>query len=59
MCGGIYVIKNYESQRYIICNYYHFLIINYRFHTKVCDGYHDLIQRTMRFNDVEIVSIKR
>ena len=59
MCGGIDVNKNYESRRCIICNYYHFLITNFRFQPKVCDGYHDLMQRTMSFNDVEIVSVKR
>ena len=42
----------------IIRHYWIFLKINFRFQPKECDGCHDLMQNTMSFINVAIVSIK-
>ena len=36
----------------------YFLEINFTFQPEVCDVSHDLIQKTMSFNDVATVSVK-
>ena len=33
--------------------------MNFRFQPKVCNGFHDMIQKSMSFNDVAIVTIGR
>ena len=43
----------------IICNSWYSLKINFRFQSKVSDGYLDLMQKAVRFNDSATVSIKR
>ena len=58
MSEGIDVNKTKESHRYIICNYYHFLRVNFRFQVNVCNGCHDMMQKALNFNDVAIVSVK-
>ena len=55
---GIGVNKNNGSCECIIWNYWFFLEINSRFQPKVCDGCHELMQKTMSFNDVAIVFVK-
>ena len=47
---GIDVNKSNGLHQCIICHYLYFL--------EVCDASHDLIQKTMSFNDVAIVSVK-
>ena len=47
-----------ESRRCVICNHSHFLEVNVTFQPKVCDGYHDFMQKVMSFNDFAIVSVK-
>ena len=42
----------------IICHNWYFLEINFRFHLKVCNIYHDLIQKAMSLNDSAIVCVK-
>ena len=49
---GIDVNKTSASHKYIICHYWYFLEISFRFQPKRCDGCHDLMQKAMRFNDV-------
>ena len=41
----------------IVCCYWYFLEIKFTYQTKVCNDYHDLMQRSMSFNDVAIASI--
>ena len=55
---GIEVNKTTGLCECIICHYWFFLEINVIFQPKVCDGFHDLIQKTMNFNDVAIASVK-
>ena len=58
MSEGIDLNKTNGLQEYIICHYWYFLEINFRFQPKVCNVYHDLMQKVMSFNDVAIVSVK-
>ena len=41
----------------IICYYWYLLKISLRFQPKVCDGFHDMTQKSMSFDTV-IVSVK-
>lgn len=41
------------------CNYYYFVTVNFRFYLKECAGCHDLMQKAIRFKNVEIASLKR
>ena len=58
MFEGFDVNKTNGSRECIICYYWYFLEINFRFQSKVYDVLHDLIQKAMSFNDVAIVSAK-
>ena len=53
------VNKTNGSREYVICHYWYFLEISFRFQPKECDGCLDLIQKATSFNDVAIVSVKR
>ena len=55
---GIYVNKTDGSRGFIICHYWYFSIINVRFQPEVCNSCHDLVQKTMGFNEVDIVTVK-
>ena len=48
---------NEVSRTCIICNCLYFLKVNFRFQLKVCDGFHDLIQKVASF--VAIVFVNR
>ena len=41
-----------------ICHYWHFLDKNFNYKKYLCNGCHDLMQKTINFNDVDIASIK-
>ena len=41
-----------------ICHYWDFLDKNFSYEKYLCNGCHDLMLKTMNFNDVAIVSIK-
>ena len=41
-----------------ICHYWYLLDINFSYQPYLCNGCHDLTQKTMSFNDVDIVSVK-
>ena len=55
---GIDANKTKESHRCFMCNCHCFPKVNFRFLSKTCNGFHDLMQKTMSFNDVIIVSFK-
>ena len=46
------------SQKCIICNYWYFFEIKFRFQPEVCNSRHGLIQNAMSFNNDVIVSVK-
>ena len=41
-----------------ICRYWYFKDIGFRYEPYLCNGYHDLIQKSMSFNNVAIVYVK-
>ena len=43
----------------IICHHWYFLAKHFRFQPKVYNGCHDMIQKSMSFNDIAIVTAKR
>ena len=58
MSEGIDINKTNESRRCIICTYYYFFTVNFRFQLKVCNECHDLIGKATSFTDTAIVSVK-
>ena len=56
--GGIVVNKTNNLRKCIICYYSYFLEISFRFHPKVCDGCHDLMQNTIGFNNLRLILLK-
>ena len=55
---GIDINKTSASKEYDICDYWYFLNKNFSNEPYLCNGFHDLMQKAMNFNDVAIVSIK-
>ena len=55
---GINIDKKNKSKECDICHYWYFLGKNFNYEKYLCNGCHDLIQKSMSFNDVAIVSIK-
>ena len=56
---GIDIKKINNSCECITCHYWYFLEINFKFQPKVCNGYHDLMQKAMSSNDFAISFVKR
>ena len=50
--------KASKSKKCDICHCWYFLGKNFSYEPYLYDGCHDLIQKTMNFNDVSIASIK-
>ena len=48
--GGSDVNKTNDLHGCIICHYWYFLKVYFRFQPKVCDGCHNLMQKGMIFN---------
>ena len=55
---GIDTNKTSKSKECNICHYWYFLDKNFNYEKYLCNGCHDLMQKTMNFNDGAIVSIK-
>ena len=55
---GIDINKTSASKECNICHYWYFLDKNYNYDPCLCNGCHDLMQKTMSFKNVAIVSIK-
>ena len=55
---GIDINKTSASKECDICFYWYFLDKNVSYKPYLCNGCHDLMQKAMNFNDVDIVSIK-
>ena len=47
-----------ESSRCIISNYYYFLEVNHRFQLKVCNGCHDVMQKAVNINNVQVTATR-
>ena len=50
--------KTIDLRDCMICYYWYFLKINFKFRSKVCNSCDDLMQKAMNFNDVVILSVK-
>ena len=55
---GIDTNKTSKSKECNICHYWYFLDKNLNYEKYLCNGCHDVMQKTMNFNDGAIVSIK-
>ena len=56
---GIDVNKTNASKECDICHYWYFKDIDFKYEPYLCNGCHDLMQKTMSFNNIAIVYVKR
>ena len=56
---GIDVNKANLSKQCDICHYWYFKNIGFKYETYLCNGYHDLMQKAMSFNDIAVVYVRR
>ena len=52
------VNKTNASKQCDICHYWYFKDIGFKYKPYLCNDCHDLIQKTMNFNDVAIIYVK-
>ena len=55
---GIDVNKTNASKKCDICHYWYFKDIGFKYEPYLCNVCHDLMQKTMSFNDVAIICFK-
>ena len=55
---GIDINKTNASNECDLCHYWYFLVKNFNCEPYLCNGCHDLMQKSMNYNDVGIVSVK-
>ena len=55
---GIDVNKTNASKECDICHHWYFRDIGFKYEPYLCNGCHDLMQKTVSFNDVTIVYVK-
>ena len=55
---GINVNKTNLSKECDICHYWYFKDIDFKYEPYLCNGCHDLMQKSMGFNNIAIVYIK-
>ena len=55
---GIDINKTNASKKCDICHYWGFLDKNFKYELYLCNGCHDLMQKTMNFDAAAIVSAK-
>ena len=56
---GIDINKTNASKECDICHFWYFLDKGFKYEPYLCNGCHDLMQKTMNFNSVAIVSVNR
>ena len=56
---GIDANKTNLSKEYNICHYWYFEDIGFKFEPYLCNGCHDLMQKSMNFNNITFVYVKR
>ena len=60
----IYISEGYDvnktslSKECDVCHYWYFKNIGFKYEKYLCNGYHDLMQKAVSFNNVAIVYIK-
>ena len=55
---GVEINKTNASKQCDICHYWYSLSKHFNYVPYICNGYHNLIQTAMNFNDADIVSAK-
>ena len=55
---GIDINKRNASKECDVCHYWFFVNKNFKYEPYLCNDCHDLMQKTMNFNDVAIVYVK-
>ena len=55
---GIDINKTNASKKCVICLYWYFKDIGFKYEAYLCNGCHDLIHKAMNFNDGAILSVK-
>ena len=55
---GTDINKTNASRECHICHYWCFFDKNFKYEPYLCNGCHDLMQKAMNFNDVDIVSVR-
>ena len=56
---GIDANKTNLSKEYNICHYWYFEDIDFKFEPYLCNGCHDLMQKSMNFDNIAFVYVKR
>ena len=55
---GIDVNKTNLSKECDTCHYWYFKNIGFKYERYPCNGWHDLMQKAMSFNNIAIVNVK-
>ena len=55
---GIAVNKTNLSKECDICHYWYFKDTGFKYEPCLCNGFHDLMQKAMSFNNVTVVYVK-
>ena len=55
---GIDVNKTNLSKECGICHYWYFKVIGFKYEPYLCNGYHDLMQKAMSFNNAAFAYVK-
>ena len=55
---GIDVNKTNASKQCDVCHYWYFKDIGFKYEPNLCNGFHDLMQKAIDFNNAAIVSVK-
>ena len=55
---GININKTNKSNTCKICHYWYFKDISFKYEPHLCNGCHDLFQKTISFNNIAIVYLK-
>ena len=55
---GVDVNKTSLSRQFDICHYWYFKNIGFKYEPYLCNVCHDLMQKTMSFNNVAIIYVK-
>ena len=55
---GVDVNKTSLSKECEICHYWYFKNIGFKYEKYLCNGCHDLMQKSISFNNVGIVSVQ-
>ena len=56
---GIDINKTNESKECMLCHYWYFLNKNFSYGPYLCDGCYNIVQKSISFNNIAIVSVKK